>query len=103
MVVGLDILERNFRCKLGEIDIIARDKQCVVFVEVRSRGPSRFGVAAASVTPAKQRKLARAAGLYLQRKGWSSSVTCRFDVIAFDTGAAGERDHVQWLRNAFTT
>lgn len=89
---GLDLVERNFRCKAGEIDLILREGQTLVFVEVRQRTDRRFGGAAASVTPAKQRRLLLAAQFYLQRL--RTSPPCRFDVVAIDGG------ELSWLKNA---
>ncbi|MDB5852130.1 MAG: hypothetical protein JWR22_171 [Herminiimonas sp.] len=89
---GLDLVERNFRCKAGEIDLILREGQTLVFVEVRQRADRRFGGAAASVTPAKQRRLLLTAQFYLQRL--RSSPPCRFDVIAIEGG------ELSWLKNA---
>lgn len=91
---GLSLVERNFRCKGGEIDLILREGSTVVFVEVRARASVAFGGAAASVTPAKQRRLLLAAQVWLQ--GQSRLPPCRFDVIAFEGG------QLQWLRNAIS-
>lgn len=88
---GLRLVERNFLCKVGEIDLIMRDGAVLVFVEVRSRADDRHGGAAASITPAKQRRLVRAAQFYLQR--WRSPPACRFDAVAIDAG------HLSWLKN----
>ncbi len=81
---GLTIVERNFRARVGEIDLIARDGESVVFVEVRARAGAGFGGAAASVTAAKRRRLERAARLWICARGWNGP--CRFDVVAFDGG-----------------
>ena len=89
---GLTLVERNFRCKGGEIDLIMRERGTLVFVEVRQRADARHGGAAASITPAKQRRLVLAAQLYLLRL--KTLPPCRFDVIAIDGGA------LSWLRNA---
>ena len=89
---GLVPVERNFRCKGGEIDLILHDGAMLVFVEVRRRADARHGGAAASVTPAKQARLLRAAQFYLQR--YRAPPACRFDVIAIDGGA------MTWLKNA---
>ncbi len=83
---GFLLVERNFRAKVGEIDLIARDKDEIVFVEVRSRASSSFGGAAASVGGAKRRKLIRAAQLWIQVHGYDGP--CRFDVVALDAGRA---------------
>jgi putative endonuclease len=79
---GLAIVEKNFRAKVGEIDIVAKDGDEVVFVEVRARASRDFGGAAASVGGAKRRRLIRAANLWLQARGWDGA--CRFDVVALD-------------------
>ncbi|MFI5347375.1 MAG: YraN family protein [Elusimicrobiota bacterium] len=79
---GMSVIERNFRAKVGEIDLIMRDNDEVVFVEVRSRAKKEFGGAAASVDGPKRRKLIRAAALWLQARGWDGP--CRFDVVALD-------------------
>lgn len=89
---GLHLLERNFRCKGGEIDLIMQDGKVLVFVEVRMRSDSKFGGAAASVGSAKQKRLIIAAQIYLQRH--SMPPPCRFDVIAFDD------KQMTWLKNA---
>lgn len=92
---GLRLLERNFRCRGGEIDLIMRDGVTLVFVEVRFRRNHRFGGSAATVDQRKQSRLVRAAQTYLQRGG--SVPPCRFDVVAI-TGT-----ELQWFRNAFDT
>jgi putative endonuclease len=89
---GLTLVEANFRCKGGEIDLIMRDGEALVFVEVRQRADMLHGGAAASITPAKVRRLVRAAQLYLMR--FASMPACRFDVVAID----GET--INWIRNA---
>lgn len=89
---GLKLIERNFLCKGGEIDLVMQDKNVLVFVEVRKRSAGDYGGAAASITPAKQRRLIIAAQQYLQR--YKMPPACRFDVIAID--AAG----TAWLKNA---
>jgi len=88
---GLALVERNFRCTGGELDLIMRDGACLVFVEVRRRRGSAFGGAAASITPAKQRRMVHAAQTFLLR--YPRPPPCRFDVIAID-GAA-----IDWLKN----
>ena len=83
---GFSVVERNFRVKVGEIDLIARDRDEIVFVEVRARRASGFGGAAASVGGVKRRKLVRAAAVWLQARRWAGP--CRFDVVAIDDGSA---------------
>lgn len=89
---GLALIERNFRCKGGEIDLLMQDKKTLVFIEVRKRADKEYGGAAASVTSAKQQRLIAAAQYYLQR--YTMPPPCRFDVIAIDG------NHISWLKNA---
>ena len=94
---GLSILDRNVRCRLGEIDIVARDGACVVFVEVRMRASQRFGGALASVDSHKQRRLVATARWYLGRHPKLANEPCRFDVM----GVASNDGAITWLRDAF--
>ena len=87
---GYAILERRYRTRLGEIDIIARDGATLVFVEVKARLTDDFGGAAAAVTAWKQRRIAHMAMDYLARRTLVDC-PCRFDVVAIDVGAAGPR------------
>lgn len=87
---GYEILERNFRCRAGEIDLVARQGACLVFVEVKYRKTGGFGEASLAVDRTKQRRLSRAAAVYLLEKGFSPETPCRFDVISV-TGE--ERKH----------
>lgn len=93
---GCLVVERNASARVGEIDLIVRDGQELVFAEVRVRADDRFGGAAASVGWAKQTRIRRAAQLYLQRHfaagAWPA---CRFDVIAI------ESHELNWIKNAF--
>jgi putative endonuclease len=91
---GLVLLERNWRCQLGEIDLIAEDRGTLVFAEVRMRTGDRFGGAAESVTAAKRARLLAAARLYLVRR---PEMQCRFDVLLVD----GAASRVEWIRDAF--
>jgi putative endonuclease len=91
---GLTPVTRNWRCRFGEIDLVMRDGDMLVFVEVRLRSRADFGGAAASVTPAKQKKLLAAARQYLA--ALKSIPPCRFDVVAIEGDAAPA-----WIRNAF--
>lgn len=93
---GLRLIEQNWRCRFGELDLVLLDGPVVVIAEVRLRSSSRFGGAAASIDRRKQRKLAAAAQIYLSRR---PSCPCRFDVVLMD--GAGT-DGIEWIRNAFT-
>jgi putative endonuclease len=94
---GLVLLERNYRCRRGEIDLILRDTDTLVFVEVRYRRQGRFGSAAESVDRYKQVRLAACARQYLQARSNTAWTVCRFDVVAID----GPDYTIDWIRNAF--
>jgi len=93
---GLRPVARNYRCHGGEIDLVMRDGDQLVFVEVRYRSHRGYGGAAASIGQAKQQRLVLAAKHYLVSSGWSGP--CRFDVVAFEQGREGN-----WIRDAFGT
>ena len=92
---GLSVIERNFRVRGGEIDLICRDGESTVFVEVRLRSRSDFGGAAGSITSAKQARLILAARHWLVRHG---ETPCRFDCVLLD---GLDTHNIEWLRNAF--
>lgn len=92
---GYRVLERNFRYRQGEIDIIALDGDFLVFLEVKYRKDDRMGTGAEAVGPAKQRRIVRCAQYYLMRHPEYGSSLCRFDVIS----VCGER--VTLYRDAF--
>ncbi len=85
--LGLEVLDRNWRCRYGELDVIAADRQTrtVVFVEVKTRTSDRFGGVAQAVTPDKVRRLRRLAGLWLADKGGSWAAV-RIDVVGVRIG-----------------
>lgn len=84
--MGYRIIEMNYRCKAGEIDIIARDNGYYVFAEVKYRSSNEYGNPLEAVTPAKQRRIRRVAQVYLLEHGISMYVNCRFDVIGILNG-----------------
>jgi putative endonuclease len=92
---GLRILARNWRCRHGEIDLIADDRGTLVFAEVRLRRNDLYGGAAESVTRAKRARLIAAARLYLAGR---REPNCRFDVLLL---GGGERPGIDWIRDAF--
>lgn len=92
---GLSIVAENWHCPYGEIDLIAQQDDMLIFVEVRKRRSMHYGGAAASVTPAKQRKLLLTAQAYLAQHDPQGRLAARFDVLAY-TGSA-----VQWIQDAF--
>lgn len=95
---GLSLLKANFFCRLGEIDLIMRDKQTIVFVEIRSKTPSRYGSGAESITYAKQKKLIKTAAFYLKQEKSSYQVFTRFDVISINL----ETQAIKWIKQAFS-
>ncbi len=96
---GLKLVERNYLCKRGEIDLIMRDGQNTVFVEVRYRRNDRFGSSAESVDWRKQSKLLATAEHYLQQHPKAAQSACRFDVVALTTENAQQKIH--WIEDAF--
>ena len=93
---GYSIVQRNYLCRLGEIDLIARDRETLVFVEVRMRNGAAFGSALESITPHKKKRIIAAAKHFLMELG--REPYCRFDVIAVDEGGPPE-----WHQGAFDT
>ena len=98
---GLQIVSRNYRCKLGEIDLIACDRGQLVFVEVRARSISRYARAPESVDQRKQDKLRRTALHYLLQRYQTTAVHCRFDVVAIEPRQSPDNPAVRWIRSAF--
>jgi len=94
---GLAPVAANQHAKGGELDLVMRDGETLVFVEVRHRADSRHGHPLETITATKRRRLVRAARFYLQRN--RLSCPCRFDVVAV-TGLPPELD-IQWVVNAF--
>lgn len=92
---GLQLLERNFRCRGGEVDLICRDGRTTVFVEVRLRGSERFGGAAASITGAKQQRVILAARHWLAGK---PEQACRFDAVLLERL---DMAAISWIKGAF--
>lgn len=96
---GLICIKRNFNCKLGEIDLIMRDKETLAFIEVRYRGQSRHATPLESISYYKQRKLTRTAQVFLKRHYQNTPPPCRFDAIAI---TSGQKEHkIIWIKDAF--
>lgn len=93
----LKLLARNFRCATGEIDLVMRDGDTVVFVEVRARRSDAYGGGAETVDRRKQAKLAATAALWLQAEKYNGA--CRFDVVSISL--ASQPPSLDWIRNAF--
>lgn len=110
---GFRILERNFRCRQGEIDVIGEEEGYLVFVEVKYRASGVSGRAAEAVTAGKQGKICRTADYYRYCHGIGDDRAVRYDVVAIDgaggmngaggTDGAGTNDGlaIQWYKNAF--
>ena len=97
---GYVVRERNWRCPVGEIDVVAEDGDCLVFVEVRTRRGRKFGTPEESVTPAKQAKLVEVAQTYLQEHSWGGD--WRIDVVAVEMTPGGKLLRVELIKNAVT-
>ncbi|WP_245649870.1 YraN family protein [Vibrio nereis] len=96
---GLELIERNFLTKSGEIDLVMRDGTAIVFVEVRYRSSQAFGHAAETVTYRKMQKLQKAANVWLMKQGMSIySTDFRFDVVAIHQ----QGQQIEWIKNAIT-
>jgi putative endonuclease len=93
---GYKILEQNYRSSLGEIDIIARDRQTIVFVEVKTRGSLEYGSPKLAITPGKRRKITMAALLYL-KKNSQMRASARFDVVT----VRSDSGDIHLIKNAF--
>jgi len=94
---GYDILARNFRCRMGELDIVARRGRLLVIAEVRLRSSAQFGGAAASITAAKRARIVRAARYLLMRQPHLARLTVRFDTLLLSASAGP----IEWIEGAF--
>lgn len=97
---GAEILERNYRRRLGELDVIAREGDTLLIIEVRTRSTSAYGGAAASVDVRKRRRIVRAAQQLLQRRGELGRLAVRFDVVVVSNVKTAQPT-VDWIRHAF--
>ena len=96
---GLTLIVRNYHARCGEIDLIMREHDTLVFIEVRFRDSISHGSPLATISRQKQQKIIRTAKLYMLQRGLYNKVSCRFDALGIhhDAGAL----HVNWQRNAF--
>jgi putative endonuclease len=92
---GLTLLERNYRCRFGEIDLIMGDGPTIVFIEVRYRRNKSFGGAIESITGSKRNKLLRAARHYMAAR--NEFPACRFDAVLLN----GDNQELEWIQDAF--
>jgi putative endonuclease len=97
---GLSVIARNVRCRAGELDLVCRDGEVLVIVEVRQRASAGFGGALASVTGRKRRKLIRAARFQWQRQPEWRTRALRFDVLALQ-GQPDGAPEIAWIKDAF--
>jgi putative endonuclease len=97
---GYEILARNWRCKVGELDLVTRDRGCLVFVEVRTRRGNALGSPEESITKAKQARLATVAEAYVQANDWAGE--WRIDVVAVEMDRRGRLLRVDHYENAVT-
>jgi putative endonuclease len=97
---GLQLITRNYLCKRGEIDLIMRDKDEIVFVEVRTRKNSHYHLALESIDRYKQKKIIAAATHYLCATNRFEKVNCRFDVIGISY--AQTKASIEWIKDAFS-
>lgn len=97
--LGMDIIDRNIHCRFGELDIIALDKQCLVFIEVRYRKNEYIMSALESIDYNKVQKLITSSSYYLTTHPKYKEHTCRYDVISL-TGDLNKPD-IKWIKNAF--
>ncbi|MCR5546303.1 MAG: YraN family protein [Lachnospiraceae bacterium] len=92
---GYEILEMNYRCRIGEVDIIAKDKEYLVFVEVKYRKTSKAGMPQEAVNYKKQKKISATAAYYLMSHHYRDDVSVRFDVVSVLS------NEVEIIKNAF--
>ena len=97
---GLQILETNYRCARGEVDIVAQDKDEVVFVEVRTRRGAEFGTPEESVTASKAQRLIATAQHYLQQKSGEGETSWRIDLVSVRLDRSGRLEDISHLRHA---
>lgn len=94
---GLSLVTRNYRCRMGEVDLIMRERDVLVFIEVRARKSDYFGGAIASITRSKQKKLIHTALYYRCIHGYKEKDPFRFDVV----GLQGTLNQIEWIKSAF--
>lgn len=92
---GYEILEKNFRCRSGEIDLIARDGRYLVFIEVKYRRNSDSGTSLEAIDHKKAAQVRKIAGIYLYRRKYPENMPCRFDAAGVDG------DKITYIKNAF--
>lgn len=94
---GLKLVLRNFNCKVGEIDLIMRDKEYLVFIEVRQRLSNLYGGGIESITHQKRQKIMRTSDFYLLKHKIYDKFPLRFDIVSID----GKSSDITWIKDAF--
>ena len=97
---GLATIARNFRLKCGEIDLVMRDRDTLVFVEVRYRAQGALVSPLETITPRKQPRIVRTATAFLQCRPALASLPCRFDALGLE--GSGEALRIDWIKGAFS-
>lgn len=97
---GLKLVTKNFRCKLGEIDLVMHDANVLTFIEVRCRNNTDFGSGAETINYKKRTKIIKTAQHYLQKYNLLEKTACRFDVVSIE---AHQQLKIEWIKNAFQT
>ena len=98
---GLTLVDRNYSCARGEIDLIMRDESYLIFVEVRYRHHKEFGHGIETVSKSKQQRIIHTALHYLQKNKLLDKEFCRFDVVGINPNLP-TAEKFQWIKNAFT-
>lgn len=96
---GLRLIERNFSCRFGEIDLVMEDRDTVVFIEVKYRGNRSHGSGANAVDFHKQGRISRTAAFFLRMNPARAEQFCRFDVVSIDPDS--DDQEISWIQNAF--
>lgn len=96
--LGFKLVVKNYRCPLGEVDLIMRDKEYLVFIEVRARGNMSYGGGVASITYAKRQKIIKTTSHFIIKNKLQNKHPLRFDVISID----GQCGTILWIKDAFS-
>lgn len=97
---GMTFVEKNYYCKHGEIDLIMKDRNDLVFVEVRSKSKVNFGTPVETINYSKRRKIEKTARDYLYKHNLLNKINCRFDLVGVIIGSSGEK-HIEHIPGAF--
>lgn len=98
---GLRLIAKNFRTTLGEIDLIMKEDNILVFIEVRSRKSSVYGESCETIGRIKKAKIIKTASIYLKKEKLCEKIDCRFDVVTIDYIKDKIHGDIRWIRDAF--